>query len=505
MRVQLIHPPAHANPTALTALRPAPPLGLAYVAAALRKAGHDVRLLDCLMAAPDRQEQEGPLLRLGLSDDEILERIDPDAVVLGITNMWTYAWPSVRPLLRRIKERFPDKILVCGGEHFTGLAEQSMREAPIDYIVLGEGEQVAIELLARLESGLPFDPAAIAGICWRRGDEIVHNPRATRMHAVDEIEWPAWDLFDLDGYNAHRFSTGNYLGKSVPILATRGCPYQCTYCANPGMWGTRWYARDPVEVVNEMEFYIQRYGAQDFPFQDLTASLRKDWIVRFCEEILKRKLTISWQLAVGTRCEVIDDEVCRLLYASGCHTLYFAPESGSEETRRLIKKKMKTESLMNAVDATMRANISLGIFLVIGFPHDRPEHLRDTVRLVRELARRGVEDVSVPVFFPIPATELYDDLVARGRLVPSDDVFRTPMLTHSRWISDDCNFCEHISSNRLSLYKYWIVANFYLTSWWTHPRRMLRILRNVIREQESSKLESFLIETKRRMLSRTRA
>jgi radical SAM superfamily enzyme YgiQ (UPF0313 family) len=502
MRVQLIHPPAHVNPKALTALRPAPPLGLAYVAAALRKAGHDVRLLDCLMEAPDRMAPEGPFYRIGLSDDEILERIDPDAPVLGLTNMWTYAWPGLRPLVRRIKERFPDKTLVCGGEHFTGLAEYSMREAPIDYIVLGEGEQVAVDLLAHLESGLPFDPAEIGGICWRRGDEIVRNTKAPRLRAVDEIPWPAWDLFDLDGYDMHRFSSGTYFGKSVPILATRGCPYQCTYCSSPGMWGTRWYARNPSEIVDEMEFYVRQYGATDFPFQDLTASLKKDWVVAFSKEIIKRKLNVHWQLAVGTRCEIMDDEACQLLYESGCRTLFFAPESGSEETRRLIKKKMKTESLMNAVDATVRANITLGIFLVIGFPHDKTEHLRDTVRMVRELARRGVEDISVPVFFPIPATELYNELVASGRVVPSDDVFRTPMLTHSKWVSDDRNFCQHISSNKLGFYKYWIVANFYLTAWATHPRRIVRILRNVFREKESSKVESFLIDTKRRLLKR---
>jgi len=76
------------------------------------------------------------------------------------------------------------------------------------------------------------------------------------------------------------------------------------------------------------------------------------------------------------------------------------------------------------------------------------------------------------------------------------------MLTHSKWVSDDRNFCEHISSNKLAFYKYWIVANFYLTAWATHPRRVLRILRNVFREKESSKIESFLIDTKRRLLRR---
>jgi radical SAM superfamily enzyme YgiQ (UPF0313 family) len=505
MRIQLIHPPAHVNHNALTALRPAPPLGLAYIASTLRDAGHDVSVLDCLIEAPDQLTPEGPFCRVGLLDEEILDRIDPEAPVLGLTNMWTYAWPGLRPFIHKLKARFPDKILVCGGEHFTGLAEHSMREAPIDYIVLGEGESIVVELMARLESGEPFDPAEVGGICFRRGDEIVMNPRAKRMRNVDDIPWPAWDLFDLESYNSHRFSSGTYFGKSVPILATRGCPYECTYCANPNMWGRNWYARDPVKVVDEIEHYHRTYGATDFPFQDLTASLRKDWTVSFAQEIINRKLDIRWQLAVGTRCELMDDEVCELLYKSGCVTLYFAPESGSEETRKLIKKKMKYDSLMNAVDATRRANITLGIFLVIGFPHDRVENLRDTVRMVRDLARRGVEDICVPLFFPIPATELYNYLVKTGRLVPGDDVFRAPMLTHSRWVADDRNFCENISSNKLAFYKYWIVANFYGTLYLTHPSRVWRFIRHVFfTEEETSKMETFFIDMKRRVLARWR-
>jgi radical SAM superfamily enzyme YgiQ (UPF0313 family) len=499
MIIQLIHPPAHVNPQALTALRPAPPLGLAYVAAALREAGHDVRLLDCLAEAPTQVTPEGPICRVGLTDDEILERIDPEAPVLGLTNMWTYAWPSLRPLVRRLKERYPDKILVCGGEHFTGLPEQSMSEAPIDYIVLGEGEHVAVDLFGKLESG-SFDPAEVGGLCWRRNGEIVLNPRAARLRKVDDIPWPAWDLFDLETYNHHRYSSGSYFGKSVPILATRGCPYECTYCSNPNMWGRRWIAREPAKVVDEIEHYHRHYGATDFPFQDLTASLKKDWIVDFSKEIIDRKLDINWQLSVGTRCEVMDDETCRLVYESGCRTLYYAPESGSEETRKLIKKRMKYDSLMKAVDSTIKANISLGIFLVIGFPHDRAEHLRDTVKMVRELARRGVEDICVPVFYPIPATELFNYLVESGQVVPDDDLLMAPMLAHTKWLTEERNYCENISANKMMFYKYWIVANFYLTSWLTHPGRVWRIFRSLFTEEEHSKMETFLIDMKRRVL-----
>ena len=146
MKIQLIHPPVYVNPSALTALRPAPPLGLAYVAAALRQAGQEGSALDAVAAAPTQTARDGRVLRLGLTDDEIAERVDQQAQAVGITNMWSFAWPATRSMICAIRKRFPDKIIVCGGEHFTALPELSMRQAPIDYIVLGEGEEITVEL-----------------------------------------------------------------------------------------------------------------------------------------------------------------------------------------------------------------------------------------------------------------------------------------------------------------------------------------------------------------------
>ncbi len=145
MKIQLIHPPVFLNMAAMTALRPSLPLGLAYVAASLRKAGNTVSVLDAVGEAPD-QVTTGPhakLVVLGLVPQQIVERLDPEAAAFGITNMWSFSWPVVRDIIRAVKARFPDKPIVAGGEHFTGLPQFSMQQAPIDFIVTGEGEEGA--------------------------------------------------------------------------------------------------------------------------------------------------------------------------------------------------------------------------------------------------------------------------------------------------------------------------------------------------------------------------
>jgi hypothetical protein len=155
---------------------------------------------------------------------------------------------------------------------------------------------------------------------------------------------------------------------------------------------------------------------------------------------------------------------------------------------------------MRAVAAATRAKLNLSALLVLGFPHDTAEDLRATTRLVRTFGRMGVDDIACAFFFPIPATELYDYLVQKGRFRLDDASLMTPIFVHDKFLTEDHNYCEHLSARRLTLYKYWIVANFYLSSFVWHPTRPLRLLRNLFTGREASKMDTFLNETKRRVL-----
>ncbi|MCA8978180.1 MAG: cobalamin-dependent protein, partial [Planctomycetes bacterium] len=244
MKVTLIHPPVYINKNGLTALRPSLPLGLAYIASVLRQDRHDIELIDALGEAPEQMVPDGDIWRLGLTPEEIIARIADDTQAIGLTSMWSYSWPIVRELIQKIKAARPELPIVCGGEHFTAVPELSMAQAPIDYLVLGEGEETAVALFRAIEGG--FDHSVIPGIAFRGDDGVVQkNPRRDRIKNVDEIPWPAWEYFDVEAYSSNRLVSGIYYGKTVPILATRGCPYQCTYCSSPNMWTTRWFARTP--------------------------------------------------------------------------------------------------------------------------------------------------------------------------------------------------------------------------------------------------------------------
>ncbi|MEX1025509.1 MAG: radical SAM protein [Planctomycetota bacterium] len=501
MKIQLIHPPVYLNVHAMTALRPSMPMGLAYVGAVLRQAGHEVSMLDAVAEAPDKVTKDRHLHRLGLLPEEIVERLDPEAGAFGLTNMWSFSWPLVRELIHQIKAAYPDIPLVCGGEHFTGLPDYSMETSPIDYIITGEGEDAATTLFAAIEHGLPVDeiPGLVYWKDGKRGGELLKTGPQKRRRNLDELPWPAWDLVDIAIYNRWELVNGVRAGLTVPILATRGCPYQCTYCASPQMWTTRYYTRDPEDVANEIEYYHKHYGATNFPFQDLTAIVKRDWIIEFCNALLAKKLDITWQFPSGTRCEVIDDEVARLLFETGGKHLAYAPESGSERTRDLIKKRMKTESLLNAVEASVRHKLNITCFFVLGFPHDTQEDFRLTRKLVRKLALMGIDDIAIGFFFPIPATELYHQLVERGDIKDNDDDFlMTPIFANEAKLTEDHNYCDHMTARQLTWWKYRLLVNFYGISFLRHPWKLVQVVGNTLQGKETRKMETFLVELKRK-------
>ena len=498
MKVTLIHPPVYINKNGLTALRPSLPLGLAYIAAVLREDKHEVSVIDALGAAPEQMIGDGDIWRLGLTPDEIVARIPKDAQAIGITSMWSYSWPIVRELIKTVKLAFPGVPIVCGGEHFTAVPDLSMAQAPIDYLVLGEGEETAIALFRAIE--LQLEVSTIPGIVFRKPDgAVVKNPRRDRIRDVDQLPWPAWEFFDIEAYSSNRLVSGIYYGMTVPILATRGCPYQCTYCSSPNMWTTRWFARSPKDVIDEIESYHRRYGATNFPFQDLTAILKREWVVDFCREIESRKLKITWQLPAGTRSEIIDEEVARLLVRSGCRSLNFAPESGSERTRAHMKKMLTDEKLFRAVHASVKAGLNVGAFFVLAYPTDDEEDLRATVRLAARLGRAGIDDVSAGFFFPLPSTEITRQLEKEGKIVYDDAFLKLPIYVHNKFLTEDRRFCDAVNAKQLTRWKYKVAAAFYINSFLFRPGRFFRILWNFMRGKETSKMESFLQETMRKL------
>ncbi len=491
--IALINPPGFKSLSGLQTHAPNPPLGLAYVAGALKAAALPYRVIDAAGEAlhqirvyPERPD----FMVQGLLPDEVIDRVPAGTRAIGITCLFSSLWPIVRDLAARARDRFPDATLVLGGEHGTAVPEYVLQTSAFDVVVLGEGEETAVALFGAICDGRSYRD--VPGLAYTDGSRVVNTGLSPRKKQVDEIAWPDWDTFPIEAYIAGDQMNGLNMGRSMPLLATRGCPYQCTFCSSPSMWTQRYIPRAPAAVADEIAFYRQTYRIENVDFQDLTAIVNRTWALEFARELVSRDLGVTWQMPSGTRSEVFDDEVTDWLYRSGCRALSFAPESGDPAMLARIKKQVDLDHMIAAIRSTVRQGFSLSCFFVIGFPDETRGSLRATLRLIRRLAVLGLDEVSVAKFVPYPGSAMFRRLVAEGRIALNDEFFIAPMDMFS---AKSRSYCDAVSSRRLYWTMMWMYVNFFAIAFVCRPLRPLRIIaKALLTGHEESRYAKWLLD-----------
>lgn len=503
MKVALIHPPQLISATNAVSTVTMPPLGLAYLAGSLEADGHAVSVVDAVGEGLSSYRPFGRHHLHGLSDEEVVARIPPDVDVIGVGLMFSCTWPATRRLLALIKASRPATPLLLGGEHVTALPHITFKQSPIDVGVVGEGEETLLDVLTAIRDGCPL--AEVPGLVVRGPDDVpIRTPPRSRIKNVDALPWPGWTHFNLDAYMAFNQPHGASRGRFIPMLATRGCPYKCTFCASETMWTQRWIPRSPALVVDEMEHYLRTYQVQDFQFEDLTAIVRGDWVVQFCEEIKRRGLSVTWQLPSGTRSEAMSRDIAALIHETGCHEFAYAPESGSEETLRIIKKQVKLDRLYVSARAAMDAGIRVGIFTIVGFPHETWRHLWPTYKLIARMAWMGAAHVNVGAFSPQPNTALYHELVAAGRIpleTELDDQFFFDLFGYLD-LTEIKSWNPRFSDRQLTALVIAGYGLFFGLSFLRHPLRLTVMIADVFRTKSDGKLGKYvrsMFQTARRL------
>jgi radical SAM superfamily enzyme YgiQ (UPF0313 family) len=453
---------------------PNPPLGLAYIAAAIKEAGIPYTVIDATGEALDSISPYGKrddFMIQGLSFDQVVKRIPSDTRIIGLGCMFSTLWPLTRDLATHIRSHFPDALMVLGGEHCTAVPELSLRTGPFDLVVLGEGEETFVRLAEEVAANRRWQD--IPGVAYLEGGIFHSTGLSARNRTIDDIPMPDWDSFPIEEYISRHQINGANLGRSMQLLSTRGCPYQCTFCSSPSMWTTRYITRDPAKVTDEIALYKRKYNIVNVDFQDLTAVVKRRWVIEFCQELIKRQLNVTWQMPSGTRSEVFDQEVADLLYRSGCRALAFAPESGSPKMLKIIKKQVDLSHMMDAMRIAVRRGFKLSCFIVIGFPDETQATLRESLRLVRRMALLGVYDVSVSKFVPYPGSFLFRCLQEEGRIAVDDEFFLSPMDFYTQKAP---SYSKHLTTKELYFAMLWIFTNFYVISFACRPFRTARIL-----------------------------
>ncbi|MHA1818931.1 MAG: B12-binding domain-containing radical SAM protein [Promethearchaeota archaeon] len=450
-----------------------PPMGLAYIAAVLRDQGHKVLVLDMAVRKIKNERI-----------NEIIKYIRPD--LIGISAVTLY-YSGMRKLSLLIKKEYPDLPIILGGVHVSSLPELSLQECKADVVVIGEGEITTRELIEHYQKNKNFNNIdEIAGICFLKDGMPYRTKPRPLIQDLDSLPYPAWDLVKPWIYPAEPHSFLYKKAPIFPVIGTRGCVHQCTYCASTRFWGRKMRVRDPIKIVDEIEFLINHYGAKEIHFWDDNFTFSKKFVIAFCKEILKRKIKIHLDIPNGTRVDSVNEKVLNYMRSAGFYSITYAIESGSQEVLKKAKKYINLKKIHIPVNLAKKFHFLTRSFFIMGLPGENYETLQKTINLALKLK---LDTTNFFIAQPLPGSEIFNIWIKKRHID----------ISKINW--DDINFFTNMKGKVFSeipneiLKKYQILAyiKFYLLRPWhllsyglylkiaqipTWVRRVFYLLRN---------------------------
>lgn len=375
MKIALVRPNYHTH--LIT-----PPLGIGYLAGFLKSKNIQVKIIDGL--------------NLNLSNDEILKQVS-DYDVVGISVLTDY-YLITKDLTQKLKQ--VGKIVVWGGAHTSCMPKQVLKETQADYAVVGEGEISLYELIEALQNNQPTDN--IPGIYSRQ--TVNFKPREF-IQNLNDIPFPDWQQMDPRTYQKapHGALIKNF--PVAPITSTRGCPYECTFCAGPKIWQRTIRYRSSSKVVDEIEYLVKNFGIKEIHFEDDNLTLKREHVEGVCREIINRNLKISWATPNGIRADRVDKELLELMKKSGCYYVAFGIESGNQYILDNIKKHESLVNIEKAIKLASKIGLMTQGFFIFGLPGETKESIQNSINFAKNAPLDRAQFLLLDL---IPGSELWD-------------------------------------------------------------------------------------------------
>ncbi|MBF0380409.1 MAG: B12-binding domain-containing radical SAM protein [Magnetococcales bacterium] len=488
-KAALVRPPIVAVQRAINN-EAVPAVGLAYVLAFAKSRGYDVKLIDAIASKLNNiwpvNDFPGYICK-GMTFDEIIDEIKPDTNVIGFSIMFSGEWPVHRKLIKMVRDKFPNALLIAGGEHITALSEFSLKDCPqLDMVVHGEGEMTFVDILDRIRLGK--DIQQVEGVAYLDNEGVYTCSNSLpRIRDIDNLPWPHWP----DGYLANFWNAGKSYGiqsyRDMPMMASRGCPFRCTFCSNSQMWTTRYILRDVEDVIAEIKHWIAKYQVTAIQFYDLTAITKKTWAMEFCRRLKEEDLNINWSLPSGTRSEILDFETLSNFKETGCNYLVYAPETGSKRTLQTIKKRVDLKNMDDSIRAAKKAGLVIRTNLIIGFPDETRIDVFHTVVYGLKLAFWGADEVSINIFSPYPGTEIFSELVKQKKLKVDDGYLMGLTSLNSDYTAFNPITCNNnMSAFEMACYRLGFMMTNYILGYIFYPGRIFRTIRNIFSDHHAA-------------------
>jgi radical SAM superfamily enzyme YgiQ (UPF0313 family) len=495
--VTMIRPPFVGPRDMINQTEGTPSLGLAYLLGSLKAHGHQVSAIDAFgedvnrFATITNSEAKGVLIN-GIGAEQIVSMIPEHTDVIGITCMFSNEWLYARHIINTIKLNFPKIPIIAGGEHITAESYRSMISTPaLTACALGEGEETINDLVDTLVARQSL--AEVRGIAYfDDAGNYCKTERRVRIRNLDDIPLPSWDEIPIENYLDAGLGNGTLQRRTLPMLASRGCPYTCTFCSSASMWGIRWVSRNPRLVVDEIKSYIARYRINHIDFNDLTTVINRKWIIEFCKLLISENLAITWSLSSGTRSEALDHEVLDYMKRAGIERITYAPESGSDKTLERVKKKVDLQNMTGSIRASVKVGIYSRANLIFGLPDQTVSESLESVAFAMKLCVLGMYDIACMCFAPYPGSELFERMIREGKISTSEayDEFLVNNLTTK--VTGMRSWSEHIPNWSMPLWTIGTTILFYSLQFLLRPNRFIKMLYRLIKKNPTTMFETIV-------------
>lgn len=351
------------------------PFGLAYAVSRLQRAGHDVKVLDCIA--------------LGMDDGDLLpvaEDFNPDVVFMETSAPSLTSDVATMKMLRRPA--------IAGGAHATAVPKQHL-DAGFAAVVRGEYDPV-------IDQAVTLAPQP-----WLATPEQPNAEHAPLVWELDEFPWPAWDQMPMEKYN-DPFCRG----RSVTVLSTRGCPYRCSFCTiAPYVNGRSFRKRDPERVCDEIAELIKRYRPDEIYFDDDTITANPPHLLALCAAMKRRRFRLPFSCMGNAN---VDREVLEAMADAGCRAFKFGVETGDPDVMARIPKTCDLDDVKRTVRDCHKLGIQTHATFLIGLPGETREKAQRTIDFAIGLRTHTLQ---FAIATPYPGTAFYDEAVANGWLV----------------------------------------------------------------------------------------
>nr|AXL05613.1 radical SAM protein [uncultured bacterium]AXL05629.1 radical SAM protein [uncultured bacterium] len=371
---------------------PAPyvPLNLLCLAAVARGEGHEPVIVDQTLALRDGKAVDGPTFHEQIA--EIVAGHEPD--VVGLTTMCN-SYPQTLTLARECRKLAPTAKIVLGGPQATVVDIETMRQFDwIDAIVRNEADASLAAALARWREGA--DPTDVAGVTWRANGRIIRNPDAATLRDMDELPYPAYDL-----YPYAEIDPG-----AAPVEAGRGCPYGCEFCSTNVYFRRRYRIKSPSRLVAEMRFLHENHGFDRFDLVHDMLTVDARWVRQFCELLVASHCSFTW--GCSARTDRVDDALLSTMADAGCVGMFFGVETGAQRMQPIVRKRLTIDAVLPVIRSCVDNAIAPTGSFITGFPEETLDDAVQSLDLALDILEMSpITQAQMHLLAPLPGSPVY--------------------------------------------------------------------------------------------------